>query len=247
MDITNPRLASLEPAWAPFRGFTLLFDNPGDGLQEVDGWRRLSTDPDTDFYRGIRTALRMIGGDDLRGDVGLCCLPSDTYHVTAWDGINDTNLGDVRGAHREQAESYLSGLPVSLRMPAPFTEFAERGLCDWRQPLQLCFESLVNWRNRVLAVQLQPTRACAADYAELEARRAALNQAFHSEFGTRASVDYRPHVTLGYFANQGDAARSNARLAAWNEIFARGLDGRALDVGPIRLYGFTDLTRFLCP
>jgi len=247
MDITNPRLASLEPAWAPFRGFTLLFDNPGDALREVDSWRRLSADADTDFYRGIGTALSAIGGDDLRDDLGLCGLPPDTYHVTAWDGINDSNLGDVREAHRELAAKLLSGLPESLRTPAPFTEFAERGLCDWRQPLQLCFESLVNWRNRVLAVQLQPTRACVADYAELEASRAALNQAFHSEFGTRASVDYRPHVTLGYFANQRDAARSDTRLAAWNEIFARELDGRALDVGPIRLYGFTDLTRFLCP
>jgi hypothetical protein len=26
--ITNPKLASLEPRWARFRGFSLLFENP---------------------------------------------------------------------------------------------------------------------------------------------------------------------------------------------------------------------------
>jgi hypothetical protein len=31
--ITNTKIAGVDgPRWAPFRGFSLLFDNPGDGV-----------------------------------------------------------------------------------------------------------------------------------------------------------------------------------------------------------------------
>lgn len=246
MRLTNPRIATLAPTWASFRGFTLLFDNPGHHFRAHDGDRVLTTDPDTDFYNALRTALDTIDSERQTAEFGLCWLPADTYHVTAWDGINDANVADVVPQYSDQAKEFLTGLPHSLRVPTPFTSFAEQHLCDWQRPLTFRFESLVNWRNHVLGAQLCPVTASRVNFAAFEARRTILNDAFHAEFGTQASSEYGPHVTLGYFANEEDAQRSHERLAAWQSVFVHQLHGHVLRFQQISLYGFTDLTHFVC-
>ena len=245
MQLTNPRIASLTPTWASFRGFTLLFDNPGHGLGANAGDRVLTTDPETDFYKAVRTALAEIDSERQAAEFGLCWLPADTYHVTAWDGINDANVADVTPQYSDQANEFLTGLPHSLREPAPFTLFAEEHLCDWQRPLTFRFESLVNWRNHALGAQLCPVTEGRANFAAFEARRAMLNDGFHAEFGTKASSEYGPHSTLGYFANEDDAERSHAQLAAWQSVFVHRLHGHVLRLQQISLYGFTNLTHFV--
>ena len=154
----------------------MLFDNPGAGLRQDGRWRRLAADTGTGFYRGIGRALTAIGGSQLQFEVGLCCLPADSYHVTAWDGINADNLSVVTSRNREQAAIFLAGLPDTLGGQPAFVEVARRGLCEWSQPLQLRFDRLVNWNQRMLVAQLCPAATSPRAYAEFEARRERLKR-----------------------------------------------------------------------
>ena len=96
-EITNDKIAGLVPRWASFRGFSLLFDNPGPGLSTLArGLDKIDCDIDAHrgvgLYRGLATALAEIGHDLLLNAYLLCPLPTCSYHVTVWDGINDGNV-----------------------------------------------------------------------------------------------------------------------------------------------------------
>src|SRR5438874_2339771 len=59
--ITNEKVAGFDPRWATFRGFSLLFDNPGHSLTPAGEWLNLTcavdTDPDLAFYKALRESL----------------------------------------------------------------------------------------------------------------------------------------------------------------------------------------------
>jgi hypothetical protein len=46
ISITNAKLAGYIPRWAPFRGFSILSDNPGQSLTSTEQQRRLTCDVD---------------------------------------------------------------------------------------------------------------------------------------------------------------------------------------------------------
>jgi hypothetical protein len=59
--VTNAKVRGFLPEWAAFRGFSILFDTPGDTLQYTNGYDLLvcdvDRDPLLDFYRTLRDAL----------------------------------------------------------------------------------------------------------------------------------------------------------------------------------------------
>ena len=244
--ITNSKLKSFAPTWSRFHGFSLLFDNPGENLRDDGKYNTLTTRLEIEFYAALTQALARIGGSLLTNTYLFAPLPSNSYHVTAWDGINYENIADVHADYRQQAADFLAELPHSIAFATPFTELVNKSpLLQNQQMLTLCFDKLYIWGNNVLVAALRPAEDCIMQFDTLKQKRAAHNEKFAEEFGCSAFANYTPHVSLGYFANQESAQLASARLSEWRGEFTRIMDRQTLSVSSIRLFGFTDMATFV--
>ena len=228
--ITNPKLAGLEPRWAPFRGFSLVFDPP-----EEDS-----------FFGALRAGLAELANDALIAEYYLRLLPAASFHVTAWDGVNDAKLAEVAPEYRAAWERFLQ--PGGAR---PFPEDLFRDVqaselltCpDWS--LRLRCARIEDWSHVSLVAHLEAADAAAdANLERLRAARDALSEAFGRRFGVRPHPDYEPHVTLGYFANGALAAGSAAAVARWNAALRAATAGHVLTLRRLHLSVFADMTSF---
>ncbi len=251
LTITNPKVAGLVPRWAEFRGFSLLFDNPGSCLARRAKVLELKCDVAGDdelrFYRGLRTTLESLDLDLLTRTYLFCPLPPHSYHVTVWDGGNDGNCAQVLEAQRPLLEDLLAGLPESLSRPSEVTEIPLR--CplvtrpEWRIRFRL--DSLALWGDAVLVARLATAdEASDAVFQALMEERRRLNARYREAFGISASDSYVPHVSLGYFANQEGAQMAAPFTQGWNGQYVEQLRGMTLEFERISLYGFTDMATF---
>jgi 2'-5' RNA ligase len=64
-------------------------------------------------------------------------------------------------------------------------------------------------------------------------------------FGIQAGALYRPHVTLGYFANVHVAQAAHAKLAEWIASAASQVSDLRLRFRSASIYGFTSLVEFV--
>ena len=237
--VTNPKLASLAPTWARYRGVSLLFDNPG--TRPPPGVVPLEAIPverpeQQRLYDDL--AAEVADDDVLRARHGLCPLPRHSYHVTVCDGPNERD-------GRRPIAALLAGLPDSLHdlaadpdlFPAADT-VAEIAV----NPVTLVVSGVAVW-GHVLAAQLAP--AGAADRAAL-ARVATARDALVAALWARLRLrvqQWRPHVSLGYFPNRDAAAAAAAALPA---RYA-SLPGRLtapITFSSAALHGFTDMASF---
>ena len=228
--ITNPKLAGLEPRWAPFRGFSLVFDPPEDDA----------------FLGALRAGLAELENDALIARFYLRLLPAASFHVTAWDGVNEAKLAEVAPEFRAAWERFLQ---AGAAKPFPEDLFrdvqaSELLTCpDW--DLRLRCARIENWSNVSLVAHLEPVDDAVG--ASLERRRAArdaLSEAFGRRFGVRPHPDYEPHVTLGYFANGDLAARSATAVARWDAALRSATAGHVLTLRRLHLSVFADMTSF---
>ena len=230
IDITNPKLASLEPRWARFRGFSLLFENP----------------PDSPLYRALRDGVAELSGDELLTAYGLRLLPPGTYHVTVWDGVNDGNLPRIPPAPRAAWEAFLQSIPLPDFPDDLFLEIKTSELVlhpDWN--LRLRCEQIENWSNISLVARLVPADAPSADALDrLIVARDALSALHDARFGVQPHPAYTPHVTLGYFANDTLAAAAAPAVARWNDTLLAKTAAHTLDVHRILPSVFTDMASF---
>ncbi len=248
--LTNEKVAGFEPRWAPFRGFTLLFDNPGANLKVSGGLSYVDCDVDRDpdllLYKALRDGIQQIGQDLLTNTYLFCPLPPASYHVTVWDGVNDGNLAQVLTAHHETWKRFLQE-PWSVS--GAFDLFREITVSDliskpdWN--IQLRFEALEKWSNVSIVARLAPANATPKNaVAGLTDARAGLTRVFESRFGVGPHLTYAPHVTLGYFANQNLADETNQYMEQWDAIFRELTNGLILVMHRVSLYGFTDMATF---
>lgn len=249
--VTNEKVAGFEPRWARFRGFSLLFDNPGRSLSPGGGLLRVDCrvgdDPALRLYAALAGALEDAGGGALLNAYLFCALPPSSYHVTAWDGGNDGNARRVSAPHRAEFEGFLEGLPGSARAGCALTRAAaESALAATPgRPLSFKFEGLVMWGRQVLAARLAPAGAGSTDALERIVRdRAALSAHFRGAFGVAPGDDYAPHVSLGYFANRESAELAAPRLGEWAELARARAGGLTVTFGAVGLYAFTDMAHF---
>lgn len=228
--ITNSKLVGLEPRWAPFRGVSLVFENPADDV----------------FFRALREGLAAMNRDSLIAERYLRLLPLKTHHVTVWDGVNDGKMKDVVPEYRDAWERFLQTIPATSFPEELFREVRESELLtcpDW--DLRLQYAKIENWSDVSLVARLAPADAAsAANLDRLRTRRDALSEAFGRKFGVRPHPDYTPHITLGYFANDGLAATSAGDVARWDASFREWLKGRSLTFRRVLLSAFTDMTSF---
>lgn len=246
--ITNAKVAGFIPRWADFRGFSILFDPPGDGLTSTGPYLTLAcdveADPELGFYRALRDGLTRLDPDLLASAYLFCPLPPPSYHVTVWDGANDGNKSFVAPDRRPALDRLLAGLPDALAQPHEMTEAALASPLVRRPDWDIEFRfSHLSIRGALVA-RLVPTEASQEVYAEFVGERHRLNDSFHEAFGIVAYEDYTPHVSLGYFANREGAQMARPSLPDWNALFAERMQGLTLTFRQASLYGFTDMATF---
>jgi 2'-5' RNA ligase len=108
-------------------------------------------------------------------------------------------------------------------------------------PVTLAFDDLAIWANAVLVARLRLD----ADRDHVTTLGTDLNARILSRFGIQASPAYRPHVTLGYFANVQGAERAQRNLREWSLSAANLVGERELRFRSASVYAFTTLVEFM--
>ncbi len=246
--ITNEKVAGFTPRWARFRGFSLLFDPPGDCLVSSGKCLDLACGLDADaalgFYRALRDSLAQLNPDLLMATYLFCPLPPPSYHVTVWDGGNDGNRTFVVSDRRPALERLLAGLPDALALPHEMTEPALASPLVRRRDWDIEFQFDHLAVRGALVARLSPTEASQEAFAAFVEERHRLNDFVHETFGIAAYENYTPHVSLGYFASREGAQLARPCLPEWNALFAERMQGRTLTFQHASLYGFTDMATF---
>jgi len=252
MTITNQKVAGWMPIWAKFHGFSLLFDNPGTSFSPLKVrpvFQQIAckrSEPALDFYHSLSDALQ--ASEQIVSTYLLCLLPPSSYHVTVCDGLNDGNTSDVAPQCRLNADDFIRTLPESLDTLSDFT-CDPQGTplhIDMNAPLTFAFAGLRKWGNSSLVATLQPANTHAQKELEhIVHARAGLLRAYQERFALcTANMDYLPHVSLGYFANQEHAELATPQIDRWEEHFRQQTAGKTITFSSISLYGFIDMATF---
>jgi hypothetical protein len=254
ISVTNTKVGGFVPQWAAFRGFSILFDNPGESLHSTDDYELVVCDVDRDpalsFYRKLSTALASLDVRLLTHTYLFCPLPSTSYHVTVWDGANDGNLGKIAAPPREPIAQLLADVPMALRTPHELIQLVRESSLvrrhDWN--LNFRFSRLALVSSSVLVAELDPATADDTErLQELIRARSELSEQVQERYGFSPYQQYWPHVSLGYFANRELAQLARPCVEQWNAAFARDLDSQTLTFTRARVYGFNDMaTFFVC-
>jgi hypothetical protein len=199
------------------------------------------------LYKGFVEFLSEIGKYRLTNTYLFCPLPSNSYHVTVWDGLNDSNLRTVLPSYRPEVGRFLRNLPESFLTDNGFVN--ETSLSplvtntDWS--ITLKFDKLTSWGNKMLAACLVPAdRDSVMELKRIIEYREALSAIFRERFGAKMRSDYCPHVTLGYFANKEYAELATSQIDRWTELTREKVDNLTITFNTISLYGFTDMATF---
>jgi 2'-5' RNA ligase len=250
--ITNPKIASIEPRWAPFNGFSLLFDNPGQSVSSMGrDWLKVHcrphTNPELELYRSLTEFLHELDPSRLTNAYLFCPLPPYSYHVTVWDGLNVANAPRLPASYRPQLERFLANLPESLLTDDQFTvEVYHSPLLavrNWSITFRL--DRLAKWGNRVLVARLKP--ADSDSERELErivSHRVALYARYRERLQVEMERGYSPHVTLGYFANEERAELATPEIDRWNAALQQRTHRQLIRFSSISLYAFTNMASF---
>ena len=248
--ITNAKVASLDPTWGRFVGYSLLFDNPGESFRRVGRFEELRCDvaasAELALYRELSRAVAELRRDDPDA-FGLCLLPPSSYHVTFFDGGNQAN---VEGAHPDcQAalRRLIEGLPDSwdewheLVSPAVQSSVA----IGTSIGVSFRYSHLKCPNNEVMVVALVPSDGASEAILEgLVAERLKLSDHYRSTFDFGAGPRYSPHVSLGYFANQEAGVRASAKIGELDEMLREHTQGLTVRFDSISAYAFTDMATF---
>ena len=251
ISITNAKVAGFVPRWTAFRGFSLLWDNPGQCLARSGQRLDLACDVDADtelsFYKTLRDSLNALDVNLLTNAYLFCPLPPPSYHVTLWDGGNDGNTAKVLPAQHPLLQDFLTRLPNSILTPNPITDVPAASPLVTRQDwnVRFRFNSLFKWGNSVLVAGLAPVDDAAANViAGISDERRRLNAQYQQAYGIGSSDNYGPHVSLGYFANREHAQLATSCLPDWNRLFVERMHSQTLTFQHASVYGFTDMATF---
>jgi hypothetical protein len=129
-----------------------------------------------------------------------------------------------------------AGLPGIV----PAQAFADSG--GWR--LRLRFQALSLWDHDALVARLEPAdRESMAGYDHLVARRQSMDGEL-VKLGKEPLHEWRPHVSIAYFAKKDLAAEALALLPEWDRAFRTELAGHVIEFSAFDLGCFLDMTSF---
>ena len=246
--LDNPKIAGLCVRWAEFRGFSLLFDNPGDGGLAADGLLDCRPDdhPALALYAALSHWQDRCGRQTLLLEHGLAPMPPSTFHVTAWDGINAATLAAQTAPVRAAARAWLDALPARARWPDELAVCtAAREAIEAVLPIRFRFAALRNTRGIGIVAELEPADAEQRERFEaLQRVRQQHARAARQAWGHAYTTPLEPHVTLGYFLRPVDAERAQPRIGDWDTQLREATDGLSIRFASVGLYGFIDMVRF---
>ncbi|CAG7643252.1 hypothetical protein ACFQI7_10540 [Paenibacillus allorhizosphaerae] len=250
--ITNRKVQGFQPVWAPFYGFSLLFDHQGDSycpITRTDGLEKLCCRTgvkELSFYQTLWEQAKETG--HMERKYLFCPLPLHSYHVTVWDGLNDYNVNKLRESDRTQVAALLKGLPGTMLTDRSilFMEDA-RPLTIQTTPIQFKYDKLEKWNNSSIVARIKPANDESVYRLErIEDNRSKLNQLFLERYGIATSTtEYRPHVSIGYFANKELGALAEAAVDELHGRLETVMKGRTITFYGISLYGMTDMETFI--
>ena len=258
----RPKVLAM-PNWTRWCGVSYLFDNPGASLARLASTGLLQvackpwSDPELPLYRSLGDALAEVGLHSADNPWSFCPLPSISYHVTVWDGINDGNLHKIAEPERKEFAEFLLHLPQSAKFSPPNLIPADAfdGLVVIDPvvidpvvtgPVKFQFEGLsLRWRDSVLVAKLAPVGEKSKELlAAIRGRRKHLDERL-AKIGRPASLRYTPHVSLGYFCDPGGARLARKYLPQWAKVF-RCQAGRCEQAFPsIGAYAFESMMQFI--
>lgn len=253
-EIDNRKVQKVSPLpeWASFLGISVLFDNPAECLiaaEERTVRLRCSVglDPELRFYSALEEVIGKLDTNWLAKEFTFCALPSYSYHVTVWDGVNDENVSSIFDSHRPKIQEFHEKLPDSLnRMPREL-EFIARAslLSDNYDPVNFRFKKITKWSNKVLVAQLEPSDANSESTLDsIRAARQDLYRQLSDELGVEGLREYSPHVSLGYFANSNGGEKASSSIDVWTQEFERHIGDHTITFDSMSIYGFTDMVSF---
>jgi hypothetical protein len=249
--ITNPKLSGVAPTrWTPYPGISVLYDVPGcaavGGVEPLERLAR-ARDRDDRLYQHLRALAVEIGSAARTEGIEVALVPWRTYHVTLCDMVNVGNRTRVRADQQPEVARTLDALPDSLL----WANSVMRVLLDpevpwsvWADPVSFQVAGLEVW-GQALVAPLSPVgyRSVAA-----AARHEAARSALAAQLRTRLDVQvqpWRPHVTVGYLANEDDAARARDSLVPrWRSSVRERAMGSSVTFRSASIHGFTDMVSF---
>lgn len=226
--IQHPKIASMDPSWAPFAGWSMIFSPIGG-----DGNTKLLL---ARIAKGFSESLR----DIYAKNFSLCPLPPSTYHVTFCDLINQGNAMDVFPDVRADWQRGLED--AALRPPPHLWSILDRaGLASGslQSKVGFEFESITTGNGKYLAVKLRPVRI--NDFAKLINIRDQLNALLPKR---PVRGHYTPHITLGYFADPQLGKLAVVEEPSINEIVESAFQRQTLHFSTIELYAFSDMVSY---
>lgn len=243
INITHPKVAGLEPCWAPFAGCTILFSRIGTALGRRSGVGEAAAS----LHALLGDALTATAAPQAWRDVGFCPLPIASFHMTVCDLIHAGNVRSIRPEMQAQFAhddgTILDGETVA-RHVTPLVERSGILAVDIAD-LAFGFNSASNRGNRVIVAEMAcgPQGRHRAAFERLMAARARLDVMLREELGVELPP-YEPHVSLGYFANSEAAADSVPLVGALDQRLKDRLAGRLFGYGTPALYIFADMSRY---
>lgn len=245
--ITNSKLSRLKPGWADFRGFTLLFDNPGASLLQDGAIEYVNVESDLPLYGALNSALQKIGHKELANNYHFFALSPRSYHVTACDGGNVDNCAHVNDSCRDALTHLLKGLPYSLCQKNEFAEMINSTelVVNTKWSIQLEFDYLANWSGVSMVAGLKPADSESMNnLAHFTEARQTLCTDLNQLFGINPPESFVPHITLGYFANPDCGKQTETHMGEWQDLFRHEMEGVSICFNSTSLYGFTDMETF---
>ena len=247
--ITHDKVLGFAPLWAPFNGFSLLFDNPDKGLSPLQQNSELmkldsvSSHPSLKLYQAFVDTLKGIDTHLLTNTYLFCPLPPSSYHVTVMDGLNVRHIAKMTSLEKETLGNFVTGLPNTFHKNSESIRWASDSVLtqnrDWNITFQL--DTLYNWGSG-MGVLLKPADAESAQILkEIKNQREVLYENFPVEI---SHYEYTPHVTLGYFANTESAQLARPLMSDWGKILEAATKDLTITYRSISLYGFTDMITF---
>jgi hypothetical protein len=146
-------------------------------------------------------------------------------------------------------EKWLSTLSnsFSVDIPQDLIEYPlMSSLCTKRNwNINFQFDQLNIWNNSVLVISLRPHLNSKLIFDQLCEDRCQLNKQFHNRFHVFTDSEvYRPHISLGYFANEEGAQKAFDLLDQWNTLFKNALQDNILSFNSANIYALTDMIHF---
>ena len=107
------------------------------------------------------------------------------------------------------------------------------------------FDRLAIWPNSALVATLAPVdEASRVVLDTLLKERKQLSKTIGNLLGLDLKKEFKPHVSLGYFANSYFAGLGRKCLDRMDQVFQKNTENLFISFNTVSLYGFTDMVTF---